>query len=483
MGSSNAYAQRAREKEKEEGKRRKRRKKKGETDHATRPLRDCTRIERSDFAGLVTCDTMVAFTYCIQSNQPVQISYCRTMATRAVAILLCLLCYAAAAPRSSSAVSDGEEATPSQPKAITVQLPLDAAVRFHEAAGGAFRILKKERRRSNYKKASDLPAAEQQDRALSPSNLRFLTSGDNSCTDQLNTCQVELDNCREGKAAEADDNAPSYLYVQMAQTCKLKQKTDGRGRTHYELSPKDMDDDTYSFTDRPHRIAGTIPTKQFVKDFGTTFSIESGGRPNGVVTFRHADAKSFEGPLISVFVEAARHKDSGKYVYELTQSEEQEEVNALRDFFREEEGGSNDPDGVGVVEYEMCSIFIDASNECDPANVDSCKMGNCVWKEYKSDCEACQCYVSGYGESKAPPYFCEKSARTGNKAKCVDKRPNGDICHMSWQCKGGYCRQDGFCASLKDNGSKCSKSEECWSNYCASRGGKEPKCRLKIDPR
>ena len=34
MGSSNAYAQRAREKEKEEGKRRKRRKKKGETDHA-----------------------------------------------------------------------------------------------------------------------------------------------------------------------------------------------------------------------------------------------------------------------------------------------------------------------------------------------------------------------------------------------------------------------------------------------------------------
>ena len=105
-----------------------------------------------------------------------------------------------------------------------------------------------------------------------------------------------------------------------------------------------------------------------------TISIESGGRPNGVVTFRHADTKSFEGPLISVFVEAARHKDSGKYVYELTQSEEQEEVNALRDFFREEEGGSNDPDGVGVVEYEICSIFIDASNECDPANVDSCNL-------------------------------------------------------------------------------------------------------------
>ena len=363
------------------------------------------------------------------------------MANRAVAILLCLLCYAVAAPRSSSssAVSDGEEATPSQPKATTsaVQLPLDAAVRFHEAAGGAFRILKEERRGSNYKKASDPSTAEQQDRALSPSNLRFLTSGDNSCTDQLNTCQVELDNCREDKAAEADDDAPSYLYVQMAQTCKLKQKTDGRGRPHYELSSKDMDDDTYSFTDRPYRIAETIPTKQFIKDFGTTFSIESGGRPNGVVTFRHADTKSFEGPLISVFVEAARRKDSGKYVYELTQSEEQEEVNALRDFFREEEGGNNDDtDGVGVVEYEMCSIFIDSdSKKCDPANVDSCKEEDCVLKIYESDCGECQCY------SVAPTQktFCEKSARTGNKAKCVDKRPNGDICHERWQCASAFC--------------------------------------------
>ena len=408
----------------------------------------------------------------------------QTMAApRTVAILLCLLYYAAGA----NAVADGEEATPSQPKATTtsaVALPLDAAVRFHEAAGGAFRILKEEQRGSNSNKASDLsPATDGQGWALSPSstssNLRSLTGGDTSCTDQLNTCRVELDNCREGnKAAEVDDDAPAYLYVQMAQTCKLKEKTDGRGRTHYELSSKDMDDDTYSFTDRPYRIAGTIPTKQFVKDFGTTFSVESGGRPNGVITFRHADTKSFEGPLISVFVEAARRKDSGKYVYELTQSEEQEEVNALQDFFREEEGGNNDKDGVGVVEYEMCSIFIDAKNECDPANVDSCKMGNCVWKEYKSDCDACQFYVSGYGSkpnnkyelNETPPYFCEKSARTGYKAKCVDKRPNGDVCHVSWQCKGGYCRQDGKCASLKSGLDRCGADEECRSMNCSSNG-------------
>ena len=365
----------------------------------------------------------------------------QTMAApRTVAILLCLLYYAAGA----NAVADGEEATPSQPKATTtsaVALPLDAAVRFHEAAGGAFRILKEEQRGSNSNKASDLsPTTDGQGWALSPSstssNLRSLTGGDTSCTDQLNTCRVELDNCREGnKAAEVDDDAPAYLYVQMAQTCKLKEKTDGRGRTHYELSSKDMDDDTYSFTDRPYRIAGTIPTKQFVKDFGTTFSVESGGRPNGVITFRHADTKSFEGPLISVFVEAARRKDSGKYVYELTQSEEQEEVNALRNFFRKE-GGNNDDDGVGVVEYEMCSIFIDSgSKKCDPANVDSCKEDDCVEDKYKSDCGACQCY-SVDPEQKT---FCEKSARTGNKAKCVDKRPNGDICHERWQCASAFC--------------------------------------------
>ena len=399
----------------------------------------------------------------------------QTMAApRTVAILLCLLYYAAGA----NAVADGEEATPSQPKATTtsaVALPLDAAVRFHEAAGGAFRILKEEQRGSNSNKASDLsPTTDGQGWALSPSstssNLRSLTGGDTSCTDQLNTCRVELDNCREGnKAAEVDDDAPAYLYVQMAQTCKLKEKTDGRGRTHYELSSKDMDDDTYSFTDRPYRIAGTIPTKQFVKDFGTTFSVESGGRPNGVITFRHADTKSFEGPLISVFVEAARRKDSGKYVYELTQSEEQEEVNALRDFFREQDGGNEEADGVGVVEYEMCSIFIDSSKKtCDPANVDSCQQEDCVIDTYHKDCEACLCYVSGYKEKTTPPWFCEKSKRTGNKAKCVDKRPNGDICHMRWQCKGGYCNRQGLCASLKEGGAECQENEECRSKSCPS---------------
>ena len=116
-----------------------------------------------------------------------------------------------------------------------------------------------------------------------------------------------------------------------------------------------MDDETYAFTDRPLRAAEAMSTRQFFKDFDATFSEETGGRPNTAVTFRHRDTGNFEGPLISVFVEAAYRKDSGKYVYELTQSEEQEEVSALKDFFRKGDGRDD-----GTVEYEMCSLFIDS---------------------------------------------------------------------------------------------------------------------------
>ena len=68
------------------------------------------------------------------------------------------------------------------------------------------------------------------------------------------------------------------------------------------------------------------------------------------MTFRHRDTDVLEGPLIAVYVDAAYKKSSGKYVYELSQSKDEAEVNALDDFFQE--------DG-DVVEYESCSLFID----------------------------------------------------------------------------------------------------------------------------
>jgi len=66
-----------------------------------------------------------------------------------------------------------------------------------------------------------------------------------------------------------------------------------------------MDDDTYVFSDRPYRIAYSILTLDFVKNFGGMFSKKTGGRPNGAMTFRHKDTDAFEGPLIAVYVDAA----------------------------------------------------------------------------------------------------------------------------------------------------------------------------------
>jgi len=261
--------------------------------------------------------------------------------------------------------------------------------------------------------------------------LRFLAGGEggDSCEDTLDECRADLGLCQS--ETDGDGDGASFLYVQMAQTCKIKEKTDGKGKVYYELSSKDMDDDTYALTDRPFRAAEAMSTRQFFKDFDATFSEETGGRPNTAVTFRHRDTGNFEGPLISVFVEAAYRKDSGKYVYELTQSEEQEEVSALKDFFRKGDGRDD-----GIVEYEMCSLFIDSSDDgCSPevgsGGVDKCGEHECAYQKYEKDCKACMCY------SHDSPWYCLKYPE--EKAKCVDKRENGEGCHENWQCKSGRC--------------------------------------------
>lgn len=199
--------------------------------------------------------------------------------------------------------------------------------------------------------------------------------------------QEELDQCRADlNELRKKQDAPALFFVQMASSCKMKAKTRKNGKVYYEWSSKEMDDETYSFTDRPYRFANTEPSEQFFKKFDTAFGDDSGGKPNGVITFRHEDTDTFEGPLISVFVEAAYRKDSGKYVYELSQSEDQEEVNALKDFFRKGEGKDND-----VVEYEMCSIFIDSIRECGPTTVEKCTAYDCV-KDSFDGCWGCSCY-------------------------------------------------------------------------------------------
>ena len=166
-----------------------------------------------------------------------------------------------------------------------------------------------------------------------------------NCSNKLDKCRTKLDKCEK----EAD--APTFLFTQMGQSCKLKRKERGDGTPFYEWSSKDLDDETYVFSDRAYRIAYSIPTEEFFENFDDAFSKETGGRPNGAMTFRHKDTNEFEGPLIAVYVDAAYKKSSGKFVYELSQSKDEEEVNALDEFF----------DDGDVVEYESCSLFIDTA--------------------------------------------------------------------------------------------------------------------------
>ena len=168
-----------------------------------------------------------------------------------------------------------------------------------------------------------------------------------NCPDKLDKCRFKLETCEK----EAD--APTLLFTQMGQSCKLKRKERGDGNPYYEWSSKDMDDETYVFSDRPYRIAYSMPTEEFFENFDDTFSKETGGKPNGAMTFRHKDTNEFEGPLIAVYVDAAYKKSSGKFVYELSQSKEEKEVNALDEFF----------DDGDVVEYESCSLFIDTISD------------------------------------------------------------------------------------------------------------------------
>lgn len=64
--------------------------------------------------------------------------------------------------------------------------------------------------------------------------------------------QEELDQCRADlNELRKKQDAPALFFVQMASSCKMKAKTRKNGKVYYEWSSKEMDDETYSFTDRP----------------------------------------------------------------------------------------------------------------------------------------------------------------------------------------------------------------------------------------
>ena len=198
--------------------------------------------------------------------------------------------------------------------------------------------------------------------------LRRLASEDEegatTCEEKLEAASSEIEKLLSA-AADAASSGPGDLFVQMAKSCKLRRKeSKSKGTTKYVWSSFDIDDDTYRFSDRPLRSAGILPTSDFFRDFDDTFDQSSGGRPNGAITFRHSDTKAFEGPLVSIFVDAVfDDEESGRKGYQLSQSEEQASIVSLDDFFGEDD----------TVVFDTCSVFLDS--------VTLSSMGNC--------CRAC----------------------------------------------------------------------------------------------
>ena len=93
---------------------------------------------------------------------------------------------------------------------------------------------------------------------------------------KLNQCHVEPD----------EGDYPSMLAVQMGTGCRLKRHHDGGLFSEgyaYELFIRDMNDDTWFFSDRPSQIEYVEPTKDFIDNFDATFG--GGESPNAAVTF------------------------------------------------------------------------------------------------------------------------------------------------------------------------------------------------------
>lgn len=185
--------------------------------------------------------------------------------------------------------------------------------------------------------------------------LRRLASEDEegatTCEEKLEAASSEIEKLLSS-AADAASSSTGDLFVQMAKSCKLRRKeSKSKGTAKYVWSSFDIDDDTYRFSDRPLRSAGILPTSGFFRDFDDTFDQSSGGKPNGAITFRHSDTKAFEGPLVSIFVDAVfDDEESGRKGYQLSQSEEQASIVSLDDFFGEDD----------TVVFDTCSVFLDS---------------------------------------------------------------------------------------------------------------------------
>lgn len=148
---------------------------------------------------------------------------------------------------------------------------------------------------------------------------------------EAHEADIELEQCKVALAeAEEKNNEVGWLYTQMAQSCLVRRERTEIGWSYF-IETSEMDRETvrvlyvsiwiccgqkctrhlknnacslqYEFSDRPERKAGVVDTDYFFEWFAYNFLTS---RPNAVVTMNDGDEMdTFEGPLISVFVDAA----------------------------------------------------------------------------------------------------------------------------------------------------------------------------------
>jgi hypothetical protein len=220
------------------------------------------------------------------------------------------------------------------------------------------------------------------------------------------TCEAALAEAEEQLAAyEAQEGAPKYLFVQMADQCIFQITDNG----NLILKSRHFHGDTVKFSDRPFTYEEEVATESFFDGFDDMFNADNGGKPNAAITLVQNDES--KDVVVSVFVKAVvKHRDDPDgptYVYKLEQSDEQASVEALSDVM----GGKD------KMTYDHCSIFIDDYfNYCN-----NCADGGCGFKcAWGTDCG-----VVGDDGYCCCPYKCDDAS--------ASDRLN---------CKIGYCGTD-----------------------------------------
>lgn len=218
--------------------------------------------------------------------------------------------------------------------------------------GDTFRMLKKRAKAAKSKSAK----ASEDDSSL-------FTNDDVQA--KLDTCEAELETY---KAAE---EAPHWLFVQMADTCVMYLK-DGV----YYLESSNFHKDTEGFTDRPMQLEKTLPTSEWFNYFNNELFDDGKGMPNAALTF--VDDDESKDVVVSVFAEGYTKEGEGDvdvgvltHGYKLDQSSSQKKVLALESLMN----------GQDSVEFDHCSMFIDDWLYCDTfdcANDAPCLGFNCL---------------------------------------------------------------------------------------------------------